>query len=109
MKAEETRFLWLIIFFDLPVRTKIQRRQAAQFRNFLRDDGFIMLQYSVYVRVGRGQDSLDKHLRRVRTALPKEGSVRVLQVTDKQYGRMEIMLGLAKKTEGIGTKQMVLL
>ncbi|MCX5620103.1 CRISPR-associated endonuclease Cas2 [Bombella pollinis] len=40
MKAEETRFLWLMIFFDLPVRTKLQRRQATQFRNFLRDDGF---------------------------------------------------------------------
>ncbi|MUG05293.1 CRISPR-associated endonuclease Cas2 [Bombella sp. ESL0378] len=109
MKAEETRFLWLMIFFDLPVRTKLQRRQATQFRNFLRDDGFIMLQYSVYVRVGRGQDSIDKHIRRVRTALPREGSIRALQVTDKQYGRMEVMLGLAKKTEKVGTKQMVLL
>ncbi|MUG90839.1 CRISPR-associated endonuclease Cas2 [Bombella sp. ESL0385] len=109
MKAEETRFLWLMIFFDLPVRTKLQRRQATQFRNFLRDDGFIMLQYSVYVRVGRGQDSIDKHIRRVRTALPREGSIRALQVTDKQYGRMEVMLGLAKKTEKIGTKQMELL
>ena len=109
MKAEEARFLWLMIFFDLPVRTKSQRRQATRFRNFLRDDGFIMLQYSVYVRVGRGQDSLDKHMRRVRTALPKEGSVRALQVTDKQYGRMEIMLGLAAKSEKTGTQQMVLL
>ncbi|MCT6854978.1 MAG: CRISPR-associated endonuclease Cas2 [Bombella apis] len=98
-----------MIFFDLPVRTKLQRRQATQFRNFLRDDGFIMLQYSVYVRVGRGQDSIDKHIRRVRTALPREGSIRALQVTDKQYGRMEVMLGLAKKTEKIGTKQMELL
>ncbi|MBA5727316.1 CRISPR-associated endonuclease Cas2 [Bombella mellum] len=109
MKAEEARFLWLMIFFDLPVRTKSQRRQATRFRNFLRDDGFIMLQYSVYVRVGRGQDSLDKHVRRVRSVLPREGSVRALQVTDKQYGRMEIMLGLAKKAEQAGAKQMILL
>ncbi|MCX5620104.1 CRISPR-associated endonuclease Cas2 [Bombella pollinis] len=48
-------------------------------------------------------------MRRVRTALPREGSIRALQVTDKQYGRMEVMLGLAKKTEKVGTKQMVLL
>ncbi|BCK74745.1 CRISPR-associated endoribonuclease Cas2 [Acetobacter aceti NBRC 14818] len=101
--------MWLMIFFDLPVKTKPQRRQATRFRNFLRDDGFMMLQYSVYARVGRGQDSIDKHLRRVRAALPKEGSIRALQVTDKQYGRMEIMLGLAQKTEQTGTKQLVLL
>ncbi|MXV43535.1 CRISPR-associated endonuclease Cas2 [Saccharibacter sp. 17.LH.SD] len=109
MKAEEARFLWLMIFFDLPVRTKTQRRQATRFRNFLRHDGFIMVQYSVYARIGRGKDSIEKHLRRVRTALPREGSVRALHITDKQYGRMEIMLGFAKKTEKTGEKQMILL
>lgn len=52
---------------------------------------------------------MDKHIRRVRTSLPKEGSVRTLQVTDKQYARMELMLGTAPKTETIGSSQMVLL
>ena len=36
-------------------------------------------------------------------------SVRTLQVTDKQYGRMELLLGTAPKTEEIGASQMVLL
>lgn len=57
----------------------------------------------------RGQDAVDKHVRRVRSSLPKEGSVRTLQVTDKQYGRMELMLGNTPKTELVGTSQMVLL
>lgn len=52
---------------------------------------------------------VDKHIRRVRSSLPKEGSVRTLQVTDKQYGRMELMLGAAPKTEQVGPSQMVLL
>jgi CRISPR-associated protein Cas2 len=109
MEADEVRFMWLMIFFDLPVRTKPQRRRANQFRQFLKKDGFIMLQLSVYARVCRGQDAVDKHLRRVRASLPREGSVRALQVTDKQYGRMELMLGTAPKIESIGPSQMVLL
>ena len=109
MEAEEVRFVWLMVFFDLPTKTKPQRRRANRFREFLKKDGFMMLQLSVYARVCRGQDAVDKHVRRVRSSLPKEGSVRTLQVTDKQYGRMELMLGNAPKTESIGTSQMVLL
>ncbi len=109
MEAEEVRFVWLMVFFDLPTKTKPQRRRANRFREFLKKDGFMMLQLSVYARVCRGQDAVDKHVRRVRSSLPKEGSVRTLQVTDKQYGRMELMLGNAQKTESVGTSQMVLL
>lgn len=109
MEAEEVRFMWLMVFFDLPVKTKPQRGRASRFRQFLKKDGYIMLQLSVYVRVCRGQDAVDKHIRRVRASLPKEGSVRSLQVTDKQYGRMELILGTEPKTEQIGPSQMVLL
>ncbi|GAA4760419.1 CRISPR-associated endonuclease Cas2 [Stakelama sediminis] len=109
MEAEEVRFMWLMVFFDLPTKTKPQRRRANRFRESLKKDGFMMLQLSVYARVCRGQDAVDKHVRRVRSSLPKEGSVRTLQVTDKQYGRMELMLGNAPKTESVGASQMVLL
>jgi CRISPR-associated protein Cas2 len=109
MEADEVRFMWLMVFFDLPVKTKPQRGRANRFRQFLKKDGYMMLQLSVYARVCRGQDAVDKHIRRVRNSLPEEGSVRTLQVTDKQYGRMEFMLGIAPKTERIGPCQMVLL
>jgi CRISPR-associated protein Cas2 len=109
MKAEETRVLWLFVFFDLPVGTKAERRMATRFRNFLKDDGYMMLQFSVYARVARGEDAAVKHIQRVTRNLPRKGSVRVLQVTDKQYARMRILLGDAKKTERIAPQQMVLL
>lgn len=101
--------MWIMVFFDLPTKTKPQRRRANRFREFLKKDGYMMLQFSVYARVCRGQDAVDKHTRRVRSSLPQEGSVRTLKVTDKQYGRMELMLGNAPKTESVGTSQMVLL
>jgi CRISPR-associated protein Cas2 len=109
MKVEEVRILWLFVFFDLPVGTKNERRAATRFRNFLKDDGYMMLQWSVYARVCRGEEAVDKHIQRVTKNRPKKGSVRALQVTDKQYGRMRLLLGEATKNEKIAPQQMVLL
>ncbi len=109
MPAAEVRFVWLFVLFDLPVGTKSERRDATRFRNFLKDDGFMMLQYSVYARVCRGEDGAMKHIARVTRSLPCRGSVRALQVTDRQYARMRLLLGQATQTESVGSQQMVLL
>lgn len=109
MKSTEIRILWLFVFFDLPVGTKAERRAASRFRNFLKDDGYLMLQYSVYARVCRGEDAAEKHVARLCRQLPTQGSIRALQVTDKQYGRMRLLLGHAGKTEKIAATQLVLL
>jgi CRISPR-associated endonuclease Cas2 len=61
MKSVEVRYMWLFVFFDLPVGTKAERRAATRFRNFLKDDGFLMLQWSVYARVCRGDEAVAKH------------------------------------------------
>jgi CRISPR-associated protein Cas2 len=109
MKPDEVRILWLFVFFDLPVGTKIERRAATRFRNFLKDDGYMMLQWSVYARVCRGEEAVDKHIQRVTKSLPSKGSVRALQVTDRQYARMHLLLGQASKNEKAAPQQMVLL
>ena len=94
MRSEDVRFVWLFVFFDLPVGTKPDRRWATRFRKFLKDDGFIMLQLSVYARA--------------KNLLPK-GSVRSLQVTDRQYARMKLLLGEASFSEKKAPHQLVLL
>lgn len=109
MRSEDTRVLWLFVFFDLPVGTKEERRNASRFRNFLKDDGYMMLQWSVYARVCRGEEAVDKHMQRVTKGMPKKGSIRALQVTDKQYGRMKLLLGEKSKTERVAPQQLVLL
>lgn len=109
MKAEEVRILWVFVFFDLPVGTKAERRLATRFREFLKDDGYLMLQYSVYARVCRGEEAVEKHLSRVTRQLPGKGSVRALQVTDRQYAHMKLMLGTAPKSERAASLQMVML
>jgi CRISPR-associated protein Cas2 len=109
VKSREIRILWLFVLFDLPVGTKDERRVATRFRNFLKDDGYMMLQFSVYARICRGEEAVDKHLNRVTKAMPRKGSIRALQVTDKQYARMKLLIGEQKKTERVAPQQMVLL
>ena len=72
----EDRYMWLFVFFDLPVKTKSERGSATRFRNFLLKDGYIMIQFSVYARICNGQDRVEKHMLRLQHRLPKKGSVR---------------------------------
>jgi CRISPR-associated protein Cas2 len=109
MREEEVRFVYLFVFFDLPVKTKTERRHATRFRKFLVNDGYDMMQLSVYSRVCRGQDAADKHLGRVAKNLPPKGSVRALQVTERQYARMRLLVGKPTRQERTGTSQLVLL
>ena len=100
--------MWLMVFFDLPVTTKEARQTATRFRNFLLKDGYVMLQYSVYARVCNGAERVDKHLKRLQTVLPRKGSIRALQVTEQQYGRMKILLGNKAQNEKKGAEQLLL-
>lgn len=87
------KFMRMMVFFDLPVQTKTQRREATRFRNFLLTDGYHMIQYSVYARVCNGVDAVEKHRRRIKDNLPDNGSIRILVITEKQYESIDILLG----------------
>lgn len=93
------KFMRMIVFFDLPVKTKIQRKVATQFRNFLLKDGYFMVQFSVYCRICNGYDDVEKHKSRIRANRPDNGSVRLLVVTEKQYEKMELIIGNLVKEE----------
>jgi CRISPR-associated protein Cas2 len=101
--------MWMMVFFDLPVGTKAERRAANQFRNFLKNDGYVMLQFSVYARTCRGTAGKDKHLGRLKNSLPRRGSVRCLTITDQQYARMSFLVGTKRTQEKASSDQMLLL
>lgn len=83
------RLMWIFVLFDLPTHTKPQRRAAALFRRDLLRDGFIMYQYSVYMRPCSSADNARVHSTRVKEALPEEGSVMIMTITDKQFSMIE--------------------
>ena len=91
------RCMWIIVFFDLPTDTKKARKQYTRFRKDLLEDGFSMMQYSVYVRHCASAENCLVHLKRVRVSVPPDGEVRIVQFTDKQFERMEIYWGKRRK------------
>jgi CRISPR-associated protein Cas2 len=92
------RGMWLFALFDLPVKSKEQRKRYTRFRKTLIKAGFMMLQYSVYAQYCTSEEASEAKRRRVREELPDEGQVRLVSITDKQFGSMEVFLG---KREGV--------
>ena len=100
--------MWLFAMFDLPVDTKKKRKRYAQFRRVLLHDGFSMLQYSVYARYCASEEAAAVHRHRIRAVLPPEGYVRVLTVTDRQFGKMESYVGKSSEPTEKPPTQLVL-
>ena len=93
------RFMRIMVFFDLPVTTKLERKTATDFRTFLIKDGYYMVQFSVYARVCNGYDAVEKHIKRLKLIAPNNGSVRALIITEKQYESMHVITGKMLKEE----------
>lgn len=89
----------LMVFFDMPVVSRPDRRAYARFRRFLLKDGYDMIQFSVYARICNGQDSVDKHILRLKANTPEKGSIRYMQVTEKQFAGIQVLVGQKKKKE----------
>lgn len=97
MNLSGYRFMWVVTMFDLPVDTKAARRAYTQFRTSLLKDGFVRMQFSVYIRHCASEENAIVHIQRVEAAVPGDGEVRVLVITDKQFERMRIFWGKRRK------------
>lgn len=98
----------LIVFFDLPTATKKDRKAYTKFRKFLIDNGFLMIQFSVYVRICKGLDTVQMYEDYLEKNIPPKGNVRTLTITNAQYERIKVLLGTEKYEEKIGERQLVL-
>lgn len=83
----------LMIMFDLPMDTAQERREYAKFRKKLINEGFLMIQYSVYVRVCVTRQTAQFLENRVKKFLPSGGVVQSLMITEKQYNDMHFLVG----------------
>lgn len=86
----------VIVLFDLPVTTAAQRREYTRFRKFLLKSGFVMQQESVYSKLALNTTVAQRIAENVRKSKPNEGLVQMLTITEKQYSRMEILVGETK-------------
>ena len=86
----------VLVFFDLPVLTSENRRAYAKFRRFLLKNGSLMLQESVYCKLALNSSAVNAIVDNVHKNKPEEGLIQLLTVTEKQYAKMDIILGQVK-------------
>ena len=86
----------LIVFFDLPVDTYQNRREYRKFRKFLMESGFFMMQESVYCKLVPNHTISEFVIDSVKKHRPSEGLVQLLRVTEKQFSKMEYIVGEKK-------------
>lgn len=98
--------MWTIVMFDLPVDTPKGRKAYASFRKHLLQDGFFMLQFSVYARPSPSHEVAEVHVGRVESWLPPGGEVRILELTDRQYEMMKIFWGKKRQPPPQRVKQL---
>lgn len=90
------RYMRVMVFFDLPVTTESGRREYRSFRKHLIKSGFLMVQESVYCKLAQNSTAADTIVENLRKNKPKDGLVQVLKITEKQYAKMEFVVGESK-------------
>lgn len=108
MALSAYRLMWMFVLFDLPVRTRTERRAYTRFRNFLLDQGFEMAQFSVYMRFCMGKEQMEAHTRRIEQNCPNAGKVHIVAITDRQYETMVCFEGRKREPGRKNPDQLVL-
>lgn len=96
-RLNQYRIVWVFVFFDLPTETKQDRKNYSRFRKKLQEDGFTMLQFSIYTRHCNSRENANVHINRVKAILPPKGEIIIFTLTDKQFGMMEFFRGSSER------------
>ena len=88
------RYMRILVFFDLPVLTDKNRKDYRDFRKFLIKSGFLMMQESVYCKLVQNSTVADAVMENVKRHKPNAELVQLLRVTEKQYSKMEYIVGV---------------
>lgn len=102
------RVMWLMVQFDLPTETKKDRKFASKFRKDLLTYGFTMFQKSVYIRHCPSKENLEVHRKRIKDLLPPSGEISMMDITDKQFSRIELFSNRIEKMPPRGPQQLSL-
>lgn len=87
------RYMRVMVMFDLPVLTALDRKEYTKFRKYLIKTGFLMLQESIYCKLAQNQSAADYIIENIRKNKPPKGLVQAMKITEKQFARMEYIVG----------------
>ena len=102
------RYMRVIVMFDLPVTTILDRRNYTQFRKYLIKSGFLMMQESIYCKLAQNSTAADLIINNIRKNKPPAGLVQILKITEKQFSRIEYIVG-KKETEILDTDERIVI
>lgn len=102
------RIMRLIVMFDLPMITSLDKKNYRQFRKFLIENGYAMVQFSVYAKIILNHSALQFQKTKLRQNLPSKGLVETLLVTEKQFASMERYSNPTIKSEQVTSIERVI-
>lgn len=82
-----------IVFFDLPNVYSNDKKNYLLFRKYLLNEGFIMMQESVYSKIVLNSEQANALVKRLKKQAPQKGIIQVLIITEKQYSQIEYIIG----------------
>jgi CRISPR-associated protein Cas2 len=111
MKMSAYRFMWLMVMFDMPTNTKKARKKYRYLRGELLKEGYMMMQFSIYIRSFHSYESALNGKKRIKDFIASnvaKGSIRMIMFTDKQFGNMDVIVGVKEENEKNAPKQLLL-
>lgn len=99
----------VIVMFDLPTDTSMDRRHYRWFRKFLIDEGFVMMQESVYTKICLNMHAVNKVEFSIQKNRPPKGIVQVMNVTEKQFAAMKLVVGESDSVNIQSDERMIVL
>ena len=99
----------LIVFFDLPTDTSAHLREYNRFRKFLLRSGFVMMQESVYSKIVLNATAAYAVRENIRKNKTSGGLIEILLITERQFERMEIVVGESQRTVIDSDERLVIL
>ncbi|MCI5501882.1 MAG: CRISPR-associated endonuclease Cas2 [Lachnospiraceae bacterium] len=99
----------VIVMFDLPVTTPDARKQYSAFRKYLIKNGFLMMQESIYCKLAQNSTAAETIIENIRKNKPSDGLVQVLKITEKQFSKIEYIVGSSKSEVYDGDERLIIL
>jgi len=94
----------VMVMFDLPTETSMDRRHYRWFRKFLINEGFVMMQESIYTKICINAHAVDKVEAAIQRNKPPKGIVQIMIVTERQFADMRLVVGDAT-TDAVQTDE----
>lgn len=99
----------IIVFFDLPTETPIDKRNYRKFRKTLINNGFFMMQESVYCRMVLNMSIGQSVINILKANRPPKGCVEILTITEKQFSKIEFITGKSETDVVTSDERLIIL